>query len=141
MKKVFLVRHANYRSGDDPGISDDGRNQSQILAQKIKAQLGDGDVVIWSSSAKRARETAEIIQKNLQPASMVVEEKLWSDNKHRHDFAWLKEKLNGFKEGNLIIVSHLEYVNDFPAVLGYGTYDLIYAQGVLITDDGCQPVW
>jgi hypothetical protein len=61
---------------------------------------------------------------------------LWSDNAHPHDFEWLKAELSNFQnEGTLIIVSHLEYVQDFPSVLGFRGNSLSYAEGVIIVDD------
>ena len=138
MKKLFLVRHAAYAGGGaDPVLSDSGKRQALQLGQKIKVVLSSGDVTIWSSSANRAEETANIIQQEMQLAEMVVEEKLWSDNQHQHDFDWLKSKLDSFEGDNLIIVSHLEYVRQFPARLGFPYNNAGYAEGVLIENDQC----
>lgn len=139
-KVIFLVRHADYSGGgSDPAISEYGKNQALDLATKIKAEiLGiDESVTIWSSSAQRAQGTAEIIKQEMQLAELVTEEKLWSDNRHYEDFDWLKEKLDGFQEGILIIVSHLEYVRGFPGKIGFGTNGAGYAQGVKIQDGQC----
>jgi phosphohistidine phosphatase SixA len=138
--KIFLVRHADYSgSGPDPVLSDYGKRQSLELANKIKTSLnGDvGSVVIWTSSANRANETAQIIKQEMQLAEMLVEEKLWSDNRHSHDFNWLKEKLDGFEGDNLIIVSHLEYVREFPSIVGFPKNYAGYAEGVMIHDNKC----
>ena len=93
-----------------------------------------GQVVIWTSSANRAKETAQIIKQEMQLAEMIIHEKLWSDNQHRQDFDWLQKELDNFTEGNLVIVSHLEYVRQFPERLGFNRNNAGYAEGVLIED-------
>ena len=140
MKKLFLVRHADYSGGTDPGLSEFGREQSLRLANRIKANLNGGDVVIWVSTAKRAQETAQIIKQEMQLADLFVNEKLWSDNRHPHDFNWLKDQLDNFNGENLIIVSHLEYVRQFPGRLGFSQNNAGYAEGVLIHQGKCVDV-
>ena len=133
VQQIFLVRHAAYSGGGpDPSLSDEGKNQSLSLAEKIKARLGDGEVTIWTSSANRARETAEIIKQEMQLADLVAKEKLWSDKDHPHDFPWLKEQIESFEGKILIIVSHLEYVREFPIELGFYKNQAGYAEGMLI---------
>lgn len=136
--KIFLVRHADY-DGNGPVLSDYGKQQSLELANKIKASLnGDtGTVTIWTSSANRAKETAQIIKQEMQLAEMIVEEKLWSDNRHPYDFDWLEEQLDEFKGDNLIIVSHLEYVRQFPGTIGFHENNAGYAGGVMIHNNKC----
>lgn len=140
-KQIFLVRHADYTGGGpDPVLSENGKKKAQFLGKKIKENLTDGSITIWSSSAKRAEETAEIIKQEMQLADMVIEEKLWSDNKHPHDFPWLKEKINSFTGDVLIIVSHLEYVREFPRELGYWENNAGYTEGVEITNGECTNI-
>lgn len=137
-KQLFLVRHADYSGGGpDPVLSEYGKEQSLELAQKIKQALQPGNITIWTSSANRAHETAQIIKQELQLVDMVVEEKLWSDNQHRQDFNWLKGKLDEFNGEILIIVSHLEYVRQFPAKLGFPENNAGYARGVKIEGANC----
>ena len=148
MEKIFLVRHAIYNQdfdGDNPDLSNYGREQALRLAFILKENLG-ADVsktVIWSSPAKRAQQTAEIIQQKLGLSEVVLHEKLWSAKGHPQDFPWLKEELireelKGVKKENLIIISHLEYVNDFPVSLGFLGNRAGYAKGVLIHNDQCS---
>ena len=140
VKNLILVRHADYKggAGDDPGLSDVGKDQSLSLAISIRKLLGQTDAVIWSSPALRAAETAQIIKQELSFASLVLEEKLWSDNKHHQDFKWLLDKLQSFEGENLIIVSHLEYVRYFPEMLNFSGNNANYAQGVLIRNGKCE---
>ncbi len=141
MKILFLLRHAAYRSGEggDPRLSDHGKEEALELAKKIKAIIGDSKdaITIWSSSAKRAAETAEIIQQEIPLAELVIEEQLWSGGGHREDFHWLKQKLDEFDGEILIIMSHLEYVRDFPAKIGFSRNWADYAEGVKIENGEC----
>ncbi|QQS22701.1 histidine phosphatase family protein [bacterium] len=136
---IFLVRHAAYANGPNPGLSECGKEQSLRLAKKIKRSINEAgcEITIWSSSANRAVETAQIIRQEMQLAEMIVEEKLWSDNSHREDFEWLKQKLEGHKGGVLIIVSHFEYVRLFPAEIGFKCNSAGYAEGVKIENGNC----
>lgn len=139
--KIFLVRHADYAGGGkDPIISSNGERQALELANKIKANLIEGDVTIWSSSAARAQGTAQIIKQELPLVEMVVKAQLWSDNEHRHDFKWLKEELESFQGDNLIIVSHLEYVRQYPGWIGFKENNAGYAQGVIIYNGNIESI-
>jgi len=139
-KKIFLLRHADYLGGvENPGLSDRGKEQAKKLANKIKENLnGDNqNVTIWTSPANRAMETALIIKEQFPDAEFNEHEKLWSDNKHQYDFSWFEGQLQNFNEGVLIVVSHLEYVQEFPEVFGFDENDAGYAHGVLIEDRRC----
>ena len=141
-KKIFLLRHADYLSGvgvENPGLSSYGEKQAKSLSDKIKANLNgdDENITIWTSSANRAKETALIIKENFPNAEFIENEKLWSDNKHLPDFNWLEQELKSFYGNTLIIISHLEYIQDFPATIGFSESDADYAEGVLIENDKC----
>lgn len=139
LKNLVLVRHAAYDGGGpDPKLSSGGKEQSSDLAAAIRSLVGQEKVIIWSSSAARAKETAEIIKQEMSLAELIIEEKLWSDNAHPHDFNWLKQKLDEFEGENLIIVSHLEYVRQFPPRLGFNYNNAGYASGVLIRNGNCE---
>lgn len=138
--KIFLVRHADYDGGADPSLSNKGKQQSVTLGQKIKGKLAEGDITIWTSSAARASETAQLIKEEMQLANLQVFPQLWSDNDHSHDFAWLKRKLDDFNGDNLIIVSHLEYVRQFPSLLGFRQNEAGYAQGIVIENGAYEMI-
>lgn len=140
---IFLLRHASYSGGGrNPGLSEDGKRESLELAQKIKSNLnGNGEIIIWSSPANRAKETAEIIQQEMQLAELVIHEELWSDNWHQEDFDWLKNAIDEFDGETLIIISHLEYVRGFPSKMGFDHNNAGYAQGVKIENDECVMIW
>lgn len=122
-----------------PPLSEDGKKQALLLAKSITENLnGITEVTIWTSTAKRASQTAQIIKQEMQLAAYEEHEKLWSDNHHKDDFFWLGEKLNAFNGDILIIISHLEYVRQFPNFWkGFNLNEAGYAEGVLIEDGRC----
>jgi phosphohistidine phosphatase SixA len=141
-RKIFLLRHANYVNDDssDPVLLTSGRMEALKLAQKIKAELKDfnGPVMIWTSPAKRAAETAQIIKQEIQSAEIIMKERLWEDSYHDNkNFSWLEKSLDCFYGEVLIIISHKDYVNDFPSRLSFGGNNASYAQGVLIHKREC----
>lgn len=141
--QIFLLRHARYIEdfSKDPELSEIGRTQALTLARNIQRVLSPGTITIWTSTARRAQQTADIIHKQLPSASLEAKDKLWSDNSHKHDFTWLEQEIDSFTGDILIIVSHLEYVQDFPISLGHEGNDSSYAQGVLIRGGACCTVF
>ncbi|NLJ70502.1 MAG: hypothetical protein GX328_03435 [Clostridiaceae bacterium] len=84
MMNIILVRHA--KAEHSFGKTDRERNltpegirmfetKAQVLAEKLS---GQEDIVIWSSPANRAQETADIIAENLQTrAARDVEQSIY----------------------------------------------------------------
>lgn len=142
MNKVILVRHAAYQNHqeNDPGISDGGRQQADRLAQRIKRLIGDSIPVIWSSPAQRARDTAQIVDGILGYNLVDFKPLLWSDFQHPHNFEWLETEINSLRETDqetwIIIITHLEYVQEFPQYVGFKRNHSEYAQGVYFDEDG-----
>lgn len=134
---LILVRHAHYkpyRSLDLP-LSEDGLEQAKCLAQKIKEEVGQDDITIWTSTAQRAKDTALAVKSELFLVKEFQEfEKLWSG--YNQDFKWLLNKLqNAEITGTLIIVTHQEYVRVFPRYLGFKRNEASYAEGIVIKNN------
>ena len=127
----------------DQPLSLEGKKQARNLALKIRSNLRgkDSDITIWTSTANRAQETAQIINQELNAKNFIEFEYLWSDgitdSGHKQDFQWLESEIDNFNGEVLIIISHLEYVQRFPEVFGFSENDAKYAQGVLIEDGRC----
>lgn len=139
MEKLFLLRHAmdEDNKDDNPALSEMGIIQAKKLAENIEANLiGDNrDITIWTSSAKRAKETALIVFEKFPNATFVEYQKLWSDRNHKHDFNWLVNQLDNFQGKILIIITHLDYVCFFPEEkLGFKDIRAYFATGLLIED-------
>ena len=58
MHRFLLVRHAAPLSGDDPGLSEQGRAEAAALAMRLASWRLDA---AWSSNLNRAVQTAETI--------------------------------------------------------------------------------
>ena len=116
-KRIFIVRHGQSDGGGDQGLSTNGVFQAKRLGKNIKDIIGDDSVTMWSSAAQRAKETAAMIDHSLD-CDFNQFELLWADNWHQHDFKWLEGMIENWEmedeTNNLVIVTHLEYVNDFP---------------------------
>ncbi len=139
---IALVRHAQYSSTsntEDPVLSYGGKLYAFSLGQQLARMLPtDKQARIITSSAARAKETADIIAEELSISKVECMEQLWSDNKHSYNFEWLLDVIEDhFLDGldqPLIIVSHLEYVQRFPHywLESFTLNQSNYAQGVLI---------
>jgi phosphohistidine phosphatase SixA len=135
---LYLIRHARYAKDSyqnpNPGISEEGRSDAMILGNKLKKELKDEEVVIWTSSARRAVETTEVLQKMLNVKDVRVEEKLWSDSEHHSHFLWLERELDSFQGKVLLVITHYGYVEDFPSYLSseLSGNDASYCCGVVI---------
>lgn len=114
MNKLIIVRHGEY--GPDDRLNSRGRAHIEKLSNNLKQLIGDETVLILSSIAVRAVESAEIIA-----AALGVEfekfELLWSESMHPEDFPGAYKLIQERKEGAdvLIVVTHLEYANYFPS--------------------------
>lgn len=114
MKKLVLVRHGSY--GGDDHLSSDGRRQIEVLAEKLKTFVNGDSVVILTSIADRARESAEILS-SFFGVEYEQHEILWSGNGHLEDFDGTLNLIrsNSSKGDILILVTHYEYVEYFPS--------------------------
>lgn len=114
MKKLVLVRHGSY--GGDDHLSSDGRRQIEALAKKLKTFVNGASIVILTSIADRARESAEILS-SFFGVEHEQHEILWSENSHPEDFNGTLELIrsNSNKGDILILVTHYEYVEYFPS--------------------------
>ncbi len=114
MKQLIVVRHGHY--GYDDRLNDYGRNQIGMLAEKLKSTMNGETVMVLTSTADRARESAEIIGSVL---CVGFEEYaiLWSEACHPEDFPGTLELVRSFKDeiDVLVLVTHYEYVEDFPS--------------------------
>lgn len=139
MERLILFRHGRYNGSLE--LSDEGRQQMEVLAEKIRPELSGGKrALILSSTAPRARQSAEVVGGILELA-IELHEVLWSDNDHVEDFdATLALIQDRQEEADvLILVSHLEYVEDFPRFFGRKVLDVPvqsmdpgYAEGCII---------
>jgi len=105
---IFLVRHAEKASGDDPDLTDAGRTRAESLATVLKDA---GITAIYTSEAKRTRQTAAPLAKALHVEPAVIPAK---------DSAALVAKLQS-SSGNALVVGHGNTIPDIIKALGITT--------------------
>jgi phosphohistidine phosphatase SixA len=117
MKKLVIARHGSY--GHDDCLDDFGKKQIRLLAEELKKLINGDKVVILSSTAERARQSAEILAEVLVVEHQ-LHELLWSDCDHPHSHQKALELVRSHKEGAdiIILVTHLEYGEGFPSHFG-----------------------
>lgn len=112
MKYLIVARHGQY--GNDDRLDNVGRNQVSDLAKEIKNLQGMSRVIILSSTAARAFESAEILAKQLD-APLETHEILNTDISDYDPIGVLglvRSKRNG--TDTIVLVTHLEYVEYLP---------------------------
>lgn len=81
--------------------------------------MNGGRVVILTSIATRARESAEILGE-IFGVEFEEHDVLWSGNRHSEDLPKALELVRSKKDDTdiLVLVTHLEYVEEFPRYFG-----------------------
>lgn len=113
MKKLIIARHGAY--GDDLNLSPFGQQQMMSLAKQIKGHINGDRVVILSSTAPRAQQSAEILAQHLGVIHQ-LHDLLWSDSDHPHDHHEALKLVRTHKDSVdvIVLVTHLEYGEEFP---------------------------
>lgn len=113
MRHLIVVRHGQY--GYDERLNERGRTQICALAEKLKPFMDGSTVCILTSTADRARESAEILGSSFG-IGFEEHEILWSEECHPEDLPGTLELVRSRKDKAdvLILVTHLEYAEDFP---------------------------
>jgi len=114
MKYLILVRHGEYDRAYH--LSSNGREQVVALAEKLKSFVNGSSVIIFTSIADRARESADILC-SFFGVDYEKHEILWSENDHPANFLGTLNLVRSNKDRAdiLILVTHIEYVEDFPS--------------------------
>ena len=135
------------------GLSPHGRQQAEGLGQQLaRLHLSANKIRIWSSPARRARETAGAAAAWLRQPVIHEEVDLWTGDGPSAGFHgdfqrwidWLKLEL--VPKGLLVVVAHLELgalACELPAVFGTQGKPLhtpARGQGMLFTLNTAQPV-
>lgn len=114
MNKLIIARHGSYDTRN-LRLNELGRKQILALSEKLENHVNGEPVIILSSTADRAIESAEILSEELG-IEMESHDILWSDLYRDEDYegtySLIKEKGDGV--GVMIIVTHLEYTQALP---------------------------
>lgn len=115
MKNFIVARLGNY--DENLNLSPAGEKQMRQLSQVLKHSLNENPILLLSSSAPRAVQSATVLG-NEMGVSFESFDELWSDNAHIEDteraIKLILERANGFE--NVVVMTHLEYSGSLPSV-------------------------
>jgi phosphohistidine phosphatase SixA len=113
MKKLLIARHGNYDR--DYRLNEYGKKQMTELAEFLQTGLDGDSLLILSSPAPRASDSADVMAKMLKTGFEEVEE-LWDDNRHRGDPKKSYEiiKARGADVDVVIAITHMEFTEYLP---------------------------
>jgi phosphohistidine phosphatase SixA len=114
LKKLFIIRHGNY--GPDERLNATGVSQMENLVPILKSHITEHEkVIILSSSAPRAEDSAKVISKGMGIAFEKHSE-FWSDEKHHQDNRraklLLEQKTKERMADTIILITHCEYAKE-----------------------------
>lgn len=114
MKHLIIVRHGQYGPGQQ--LNDRGRAQIEALADRLKSFMNGVKVMILTSTADRARESAEILGSAFG-VGFEEHEILWSESSYPEDLPGTLKLVRSRKDNAdvLVLVTHYEYVEKFPS--------------------------
>lgn len=121
MKKLVVFRHGHDWCDE---LDDDGRRHVTDTAEKLAEHLNGDTLLIVSSTALRAIQTAEIVAKRFK-VGFDRHDMLWSGSSGKvirlykafeQIFHYIKDHPD--QPDVVILVTHYEYVQDFPEYFG-----------------------
>lgn len=121
MKHLIIVRHGDY--GTDRRLSENGKNQITGISLRLVDLNPGKDCVILTSIAPRALDSADIIQEKFGITNYVKVPFFWSDNTapsptyyRDRNPSKVMDIICEYEDIDIVIVvSHLELVNEFPS--------------------------
>jgi len=132
MKKLILIRHAK-SSWDAPledkdrPLSKRGINDAHLMAGNVDEYLPKS-FIVWSSTAKRAKNTAYIFAENL---SIPVENIVFKDDLYTFDAQGLEMAIKNCNNqfDNLILFGHNDAITNFVNIFGNRAVDNVPTAG------------
>ena len=118
---IYLVQHGKARDKQqDPerGLSEEGRRQTLVVGRNL-FDAGVAPMEIWHSGKTRARQTAEILGRQLRFRSLVKPVAGMSSNDDPRRFA--AQRLAG--KDQLMLVGHLPFMDSLAALLVTGSME------------------
>jgi phosphohistidine phosphatase len=121
MKKLILIRHGK-SSWDLPVVDKErplahrGIKDAYLMSEKIQSYIPNS-YVFWSSTAKRAGETAKIFAQNMRlPDDLIV----YKDSLYTFDDRELQNEIKKCEDSydNLIVFGHNPAITDFVNEFG-----------------------
>jgi len=132
MKNLILVRHAKSNwdaplSDKDRSLNKRGIDDAHLVSENISAALPK-TFIIWSSTAKRASETAMIFTQNM---SCPVESIIFKDDLYTFDSKQLEKTIKSCNNDYdcVILFGHNEAITDFVNKFGDAFIDHVPTAG------------
>jgi len=112
MRYLIVARHGFANEDELTGL---GQAVIERLAEQLKARLSGASVFILSSTAGRARQSAELIA-SIIPAEIKLFEELFSEPGRRYDLNRILELVNEHKDqaDAILLITHYEICEWFP---------------------------
>jgi phosphohistidine phosphatase SixA len=116
MKRLIIARHGDYAG---LSLTSFGQQRVQELGEVLKGRINGGSVLILSSEATRARESAEILG-NILGVGFEENPILGTDYDYRERMGDTLDLVLSKKDGAdvVILVTHLEFTEEFPPYFG-----------------------
>jgi len=121
MKNLILIRHAKSSweaplEDKDRPLSKRGINDAHLIASEIEQHLPKS-YIVWSSTAKRAKNTAYIFAENL---SIPLETIIFKDDLYTFDARSLEDVIKSCNNqfDNLILFGHNDAITNFVNTFG-----------------------
>ena len=115
MNKLVVVRHGGY-GGARSELTAAGIKQIQKLAEMLGSTVAaEGNRKIFSSPESRAQQSAGILG-NVFSIPIEIQDRLWTglERATRDNCEWLYDFLSGQNLIVAIVVTHIDFANDFP---------------------------
>ncbi len=128
MKKLVIVRHGAY--GPSEGLNDIGKQQIRLLGEQLGNIISGDSIMIFTSTAERAHQSAEILGKIFGVKNQLCEF-LHSDCEHKEDHQKVLELVCTHKDSAdvVILVTHLEYGENFPLYFAMREFGEVHFSG------------
>lgn len=114
--RLYLIQHGKAKKEEeDPNrpLTDEGKNETEKVAKKFMDRGYKVDV-IYTSKKLRAKQTAQILAKKINPAKGIIE----TDGLNPDDDPMILEKrINKLNNKNVMIVGHLPHLEKFTALI------------------------
>ncbi len=129
MKRLIVARHGMYRP--DGTLNATGQEEMLQLAARLPQYIV-GTVVVLTSSAPRAVNSAAFLAEQLGHTNIVKCEKLWSDILHPVDLAAAHAQIMAMQNyDTVLVVTHLEYASEYPDYFGWREFKVPIASSTL----------
>lgn len=115
MQRLIIVRHGDYGGRS---LTAFGREDIAKLGERLKSTINGGRILILTSTAIRARESAEILSQIL--GVEIEENEILGSEDYMEDMEATLGLVRSKKEAAdvLILVTHMEFVEEFPSLFG-----------------------